>query len=394
MFIICVGIMITKLISYILAKKIALKEKIENKGLLFGGFGIYILLVFIIFHLLIPSGVNKFLFNIFGSTNFSSKEIKVYLTDIYAKNCGNMSYFSEFTDDELKCFDNIKFDNQKFTTEDLSKLKYLTRLEINNTTFDKQIDFSKNSELLYLKINNSKVNVLDSEMLGSINRIDLKKVDAGLINVKDGNLSKMHIEKSKIDDFKVQGTVIEQIDVTDSNINSLVVMNTTKLISLSFKDSSIETVLLDNNSALENRDYRNYSTVEIDKTNNLEIKNVKNLDNLLKNSHFTFKNIKFLDDKGFKLENGDYMKLEHEALYVPEKTKVKELILENMTAVVIDVYHDIISCDDTGMCSYDSEEKTKVQGPDSTLGDSIELYDDSNNKLFNWSVFDYGKGEL
>jgi len=81
-------------------------------------------------------------------------------------------------------------------------------------------------------------------------------------------------------------------------------------------------------------------------------------------------------------------------LYVPEKTKVKELILENMTAIVIDRYHEVISCDGTGTCTYDAEEKTKVQGPDSTLGDTIELYDNSNNQLFKWTVLDYGEGEL
>lgn len=391
--IICFVMMATKLISYILAKKLALKEKLEHKGLLFGGFGIYILFIFIIFNLLIPSGINKFLFNIFGNTDFSSKELKAYLTETYATNCGNISYFNDFTDEELKCFDDIIFDNQKFTTEDLSKLKYLKRLEINNITFDNQIDFSKNKELVYLKMNNSTINNLDSQILGNINRIDLTKVNVNTINIKDGNLEELYIEESKIENFKVQGTVIEEIDATNTTIKTLEVSNTTKLDTLKIEDSSIETVLLDNNTTLEKREYGSYSRVSIDKITSLELKNVKNINNLLNNSYFTFKNIKFLEDKGFKLVNNNYLKLESSALYVPEKTKVKELILENMTATVIDRYHELISCDETGMCTYDAEEKTKVQGPDSTLGDTIELYDKDNNKLFNWTVLDYGEEE-
>ncbi|MGM9881739.1 MAG: hypothetical protein ACI31S_02720 [Bacilli bacterium] len=391
---ICIGLIGTKLISYILAKKLALKEKLEHKGLLFGGFGIYILLIFIIFNLFIPSGINKFLFNIFGNTDFSSKELKIYLTETYATNCGNVSYFDDFTDEELKCFDDIIFDNQKFTTEDLSKLKYLNRLEIDNTTFDNQIDFSKNNELVYLKINNSTINNLDSQILGNINRMGLTKVNVNTINIEDGNLEKLYIEESKIEDFKVQGTVIEEIDATKATIKTLEVSNTTKLDTLEIEDSQVESVLLDNNIALENREYGSYSRVRIDKINSLELKNVKNLNNLLYNSYFTFKNIKFLEDKGFKLENNNYLKLESSTLYVPEKTKVKELILENMTAIVIDRYHELISCDGTGTCTYDAEEKTKVQGPDSTLGDTIELYDNSNNQLFKWTVLDYEEGEL
>lgn len=391
---ICIGLIGTKLLSYILAKKLALKEKLEHKGLLFGGFGVYILLIVIIFNLLIPSGINKFLFNVFGSTDFSSKELKIYLTETYATNCGNVSYFDDFTDEELKCFDDIIFDNQKFTTEDLSKLKYLNRLEINNTTFDNQIDFSKNNELVYLKMNNSTINNLDSQILGNINRIDLTKVNVNTINIKNGNLKELYIEESKIENFKVQGTIIEEIDATKTTINTLEVSNTTKLDTLEIEDSSIESVLLDNNTALENREYGSYSRVRIDKINNLELKNVKNINNLLYNSYFTFKNIKFLEDKGFKLENNNYLKLESSILYVPEKTKVKELILENMSATVIDVYHEVITCDGTGACTYDAEEKTKVQGPDSTLGDTIELYDNSHNQLFKWSVFDYGEGKL
>ena len=163
---------------------------------------------------------------------------------------------------------------------------------------------------------------------------------------------------------------------------------------MEFEDSSIETVLLDNNVSLENTEYTNSGRVRIDKINNLEIKNAKSLDNLLENSYFTFKNIKFLDNKGFKLENGNYLQLQSASLYVPENTKVKELILENMTAVVIDRYHELISCDDSGLCSYEDEQKTKIQGPDSMLGDMIELYDNANSKLFNWTVLDYKEGEL
>ena len=391
---ICVGLIGIKLLSYILAKKIVLKEKLQHKGLLFGGFGVYIFLIVIIFNLLIPSGINKFLFNVFGSTDFSSKELKIYLTETYAINCGNISYFDDFTDEELKCFDNIKLDNQKFNTEDLSKLKYLNRLEINNTTFDNQIDFSKNKELVYLKMNNSTINNLDSQILGNINRIDLTKVNVNTINIKDGNLAELYIEESNIDNFKVQGTIIEEIDATKTTIKTLEVSNTIKLDTLKIEDSSVESVLFDNNVALENREYGSYSRISIDKINSLEIKNTKSINNLLQNSNFTFKDIKFLDNKGFKLENNSYLKLNYATLYVPEKTKVKELILKNMTAIVIDHYYELISCDGTGTCTYDDEEKTKVQGPDSTLGDTIELYDNTNNQLFNWTVLDYGEGEL
>ena len=64
-----------------------------------------------------------------------------------------------------------------------------------------------------------------------------------------------------------------------------------------------------------------------------------------------------------------------------------------MTAIVIDHYHELIGCDEKGTCTYDAEEKTKVQGPDSILGDSIELYDNSNNQILKWSVFDYEEKE-
>lgn len=383
---ICIGLILSKIISYIIVKKYVLKEKIDHKNLLFGCFGTYILLIFIVFHFLIPSNINKFLFNIFGSTEFSSKEFKIYLTDLYAENCGNASYFNDFTDKELECFDDIKFENQKFTTDDLSKLKYLKRLEIDNTVFDRQIDFSKNSELEYLNIIDSTIDNLSSQLLGNVSSLYLEKVNANTIDIKDGNLKELTAKESKIENFKVQGTIIEKINSTKMAIKALEVSNTMKLSTLNIEDSTIESVLLDNNIGFENKK----NSVNVDKINTLELKNVKNIDSLLQNSEFTFKEIKLLDNKGFKLDNNSYLKLEHANLYVPEKTKVKELILENMTAIVIDHYHDKISCDET-TCIYDDEEKTKIQGPDSMLGDTIELYDSDNNQLFKWHVFDYKK---
>ena len=366
--IICIGMIGIKLISYILAKKFALKEKIEHKSLLFGGFCIYIVFIFIFFSLLIPNGIDKFLFNAFGNTDFSSKKLKVYLTDICNThyNCRNVSYFDEFTDKELDSLNHIKIENQKFTTEDINKLKYLNHLRINNVTIDN----------------------LDFQLPSNIKEIELNNVNIKTINITEGNLIKLDIDKSKVDNFKIQDTAIEKIYATNITVKTLNVSKTTKLDRLWLYNSSIENVVL-NDIALKN----SYSRINIDKINNLELKNIKDLNNLLNHADFVFRNIKFLEDKGFRLENNDYLELSNSFLKVPEKTKVKELILENMTAIVLDRYRES-RCDDTGPCIYYGEEKTKVQGPESILGDEIELYDKSNEKLFEWSVSGYRRGEL
>ena len=383
---ILLGLIIVKMGSYILAKKIVLKEKIEKKGLVFGGFALYLIIVFLAFHLLVPSGINKFLFNTFGNTDFSSKKLKVYLTESYNKTCGTVDYFHKFNSEELSCIENLTL-GINFTTEDINKLTDLNTLEINDLTFDNFINLPKNNKLSTLKLNKTKINNLDTSNLGNIERIVLTKDDIDTINISDGNLSELYIENSNLVNLKVQGNVIKEINATETPIQTVEISNTTNLEEVRINKATVENVILDNNKGLENRKLGSYSDVSIDKINNLELKNVNNLDDLLLNASFIFKNIKFLENKGFHLENNNYLKLDN-ALYVPKGTKVKELILENLTAVVKDYYHDLIGCDDDGMCTYDSEEKVKVQGQESTLGDHIEIYN-NDVKIFEWSVSDY-----
>ena len=77
----------------------------------------------------------------------------------------------------------------------------------------------------------------------------------------------------------------------------------------------------------------------------------------------------------------EYIKFDG-TLYVKDNSLVKDLLLENLTAKVFDNYHEIIKRHEDGSVTYDSESKTKEQGPNSGLGDEIHVYENNEEVLY------------
>lgn len=383
-YIIYIVFVVSRIISYILVKLLVLKEKIEYKKYLIIGAVSYIALFTFLYYATNPTGINKMLFNVFGSNEFSSKELKIEIVDYYNKNeyRDDVNYTHKFTTEELEQIDYLEI-NYNITTDDLSLLPNVKFLELNNCNYE-NLDFSKNNSLIWVKIKNSKIKNLNTLNLIGTSKIEISESEIENLIINEGRIESIYVEKSKINELKVSGENIKEVEITETPISNMEIEDTTNLNDLSIKKSTVNNVVLDNNENLG---------ADIEKIETLEFKNETDYNNLFTNSKFTFKKLTFMGDKKVYLENNSYIELSSRSIKIPKGTKVKELVLENMTAVVTDIYHDLISCDDSGLCSYDAEEKRKIQGPDSILGDIVEVYDENNNKIFEWHTYQYEDGE-
>ena len=159
----------------------------------------YIALLFIIPNMILPTKLNEGLFDIFGSTDFSSKKFKIELIEnynIYNNHHKRFSYFHKFTDKELNEITEI-YIQEKFANEDIKKLNNLQKLHVSRKI--KNLDLTSNKKLTYVSISSS--NLKNIKLPNSITKFfcdsTLEELDISELN----NLSELGV---KVNNLKVQ----------------------------------------------------------------------------------------------------------------------------------------------------------------------------------------------
>lgn len=404
-------LIIVKIVSYILVKKLYLKEKIPYHKVLLSITILYLIIITFGFYLIVPNDFSKFMFQVFGQTDFSSKELKIRLTDEYNKGYSNfygnrygneyapwyayrlknrvVSYFEEFSSQELKYFDTLKI-NDKVTNSDikvgkgdLEKLRFLRSLEINNLKIN-ELNLLENTKLEKLVINNSNIKNINLKNLKSVINIEINNSNISELNIKEGNLESISINNSKIDNFVIEGEKIKKVDVLKTKIEVLSIKDTTNLVYVNMKDSNIDEAILDNNKMFEENVFGKKYTYKygeilhnlqfnlfLEKVNNIELKNIKDINQLFKNSTFVFKKISFSNDKQISLRNNEYLNKVGNNMYASKDTLVKEFNLENLKPV----YYKYVPINTSLDIANFTREKLESIDNAALLPSEIEIYD-------------------
>ncbi len=190
---------IIRILMWFITRKIFIKDKITINKKIIAVLVTYISLLFIIPNVILPTKLNKTLFNVFGSTEFSSKGFQTELIDaynIYNDTNNSFSYFHKFTDKELNEITEI-YVEEEFTNEDIKRLKNLKKLSIlKKIKFNKTIDLTGNKKLTYLSISSS--DIKNVKLPDSINQFFCESTldELDISNLK--YLSELEIKVNKL----------------------------------------------------------------------------------------------------------------------------------------------------------------------------------------------------
>ena len=322
-----------KLVSYLIATKFALKEKIMLKNIYF--FAGYILLIVIILTLHLPNSLNKY----FYSRQFSSIKLRNELVDNYnnnsRNNCefnGTITYTHKFTEEELACFTSLKL-SSNFTTKDIEKFVNLEKLEIENVDFDKEITFAKNEKLVDLDIKNSKILKFDSTMIPNVRDLSLVNtiMNDKNLNIANSNINSLYIDDIKIDNFSIINNLqLENIEIINSEINNFIFDNNPKIeitnsrynhYLSSYNELTLASAPID--------------TIHIDKVENITFRNVNDMKKILFASNITFKSLNF-ENRKIYLENGEYLISKRNEVTTDSYYGIYDLKTDNLTVKDID----------------------------------------------------------
>src|SRR5574344_1984493 len=238
---------IFKISSLVLANKFVLKEKFNVKKSYLVEFALYLLFLFLIPNLFMPTSTNEFLFKVFGRSEFSSKKAQILLVKDWnnlkltnGEYVNRVTYFHKFTNNELKRVEIITTDGL-LTNKDLSKFKYLTDLNIKNFNRKKFYDLSSNARLLNLKIENSEIQAIDSKTLGDVRTLTISSSNLKEINInKNSFIKEAHIYSSFFNNFNVNNnSSLANIECDNLKINNVVLKNNSNLYFLAFSKSEI-----------------------------------------------------------------------------------------------------------------------------------------------------------
>lgn len=317
-----------KLVSYLIATKFALKEKISVKKIyIFAG---YILLVVIGLTLCLPNSLNKF----FYSGQFSSVELRNELVDNYNNNSRNscefngaISYTHKFTEEELECFTSLKL-SSNFTTKDIEKFVNLEKLEIENINFKKDITFIKNEKLIDLDIKNSTFLKFDSTMIPSVRDLSLVNtiINNKNLNITNSNINNLYIDNIKIDNFSIIDNLkLENIKIINSEINDFIFDNNPKI---EITDSRYNYYLNSYNELTLLS--APIDAIHIDKVENITFRNVNDMKKILFASNITFKSLNF-ENKKIYLENDEYLISKRNEITTDSYYGIYDLKTDNLT---------------------------------------------------------------
>lgn len=145
-------LVLLRLISWFIARKTVIKEKIKfNKKILFM-FLAYVLLMILIPNIFSPTRINKMMFKTFGSTSFSTKETYIELIDEYNLDSKrNVTYFHKLTNNQLKNIKELTYFKAPISNDDIKKLSNLESISITNPS-NTDLDFTYNKNLKEIHI--------------------------------------------------------------------------------------------------------------------------------------------------------------------------------------------------------------------------------------------------
>lgn len=215
-----------RIFVWFITRKIFIKEKIIINKKVITLLAIYITLIFIIPNLILPTKLNKGLFNIFGTTNFSSKKFYTKLIENYNINneYGNdYSYFHKFTVDELNKIKEIYID-EEYNDTDIKKLHNLHKIVISDEAkTDSNIDLSTNKKLTYVSISSS--NVKNIKLPNSVTKFHCDST------LEEFDMSELkEIEELEVKTKKLKANSLDQLKkiryLDDITFNTLVINNT------------------------------------------------------------------------------------------------------------------------------------------------------------------------
>ena len=285
-----------RVLVWFITRKIFIKYKITINKKTIAVLVTYISLLFIIPNLILPTKLNKTLFNLFGSTDFSSKEFYTELIEdynLYNDNHNRISYFHKLTDKELNEITEIYIE-KRFNNKDIQKLNNLQELSISEKVkLDGNIDLTTNKKLTYVSISSP-----------------------GFKNIKLPNsVTKFYCE-SILDELDI--SELKNIDELEIKTNKLRIKSLNQLKEITYVDDiSFNTLFINDKKfglkngyiSLESNYYRNAYIIYVPKYTkvadftlyNLKIKVLRGTHNEEKMDEDELKN----DDKIFIYDNDD-----------------------------------------------------------------------------------------
>lgn len=303
---------VLKVISYFIAKRFVLKDKILLSKWKYVVLSSYIMIIFILVNVIYPTNINKYLFLKFGNTDLSSKELHIILVDKYSDN--KRSYFKALTSQELKKINDLDIDVQ-IDDSDLKKMNNVQTLTLNN--YKGNIDFT-NDNLEEININNS-----------NISSLKLKN-----------NIKKLYIYKSKINELKISDMkYLNRMYISNAEIKDLKLINNKNLYEVDI-DAKINNALLENNTI-----FKSYKIKTVD---NLTYKDMGSFSDFINSNKYNikFKKINF-DEIEISLNNEQYIEFDHSFLHVSSSSLVKDLNIKNISYKIVDYYdNEVVNLDE------------------------------------------------
>jgi len=330
--IVIVLICLFKFFAYIITTKFALKEKIETKKkYIFIG---YILLITVILNLQFPTSLNRLLN--FNSGQFSSLELENQVIENYNKykstpfihnSCQGsgkiINYTHKFTEEELKCFRRLEL-TTNFTTKDMENFDWLNNLYIHNVEMNETIDLS-NMFINELVIADSIFVNLDSKLLKNVTTLGFKnvKVLEKSVNINDTNLETIcinNVEANQI--FITNNKHLENLDVVNSSVSKLIFDNNPKV---ELSSNKTEEYMVENEGKKETTIYK----LRIDKVENIEFKNVDDIQKLLLDSNITF-NSMLLNNGKLYVSDRKYLSYKDNKLLSFNEMTIEDIKVDNL----------------------------------------------------------------
>lgn len=215
-----------RILVWFITRKIFINEKIIINKKIVALLVVYIALLLIIPNFILPTKLNKTLFNIFGTTNFSSKKFHIELIENYNINNeygDDFSYFHELTVEELNKITKIYID-QEYNDTDIKKLNNLHKIVISDDAkTNSNIDLSDNKKLTNVSISSSNVKNIKLPNSVTIFYCDNTLEEFDISELKE-------IEELEVKTKKLKANSLDQLKkisyMDDITYNTLIINNT------------------------------------------------------------------------------------------------------------------------------------------------------------------------